>query len=238
MIDFVNNLQSTLLTKANVGFSKGETFTFLAWMVIGVWTIILFKMAEQIKTEEGWYYEFKNNEFSFTVIVNLMLYTILSKLSLGLVDGNLWILLIPLLTVQVAIDRKYMELADEFTVMILALGLWNLVYYHFDNYLSTGLVTLGIFILFFLFWLFSDGLGYGDVKLVAALGWFFLTGMQGISFIYFACISGAISGVWMLIQSFFIKEKNRPSEFAFGPYLVASFILVNCINSPLSLIYS
>lgn len=81
-------------------------------------------------------------------------------------------------------------------------------------------VISGYLLLWTLFWVFKlatkkDGLGFGDLKLFAALGaWL---GYQSLLFILLvASFLGAISGI---LQLFFSKEENRVRFFAFGPYL-------------------
>lgn len=86
---------------------------------------------------------------------------------------------------------------------------------------------LGYLSLWSLYWLFriltgKDGMGYGDFKLLAALGaWL---GWQALPMIIFvSSLVGAIFGLTMLA----IKRKRFENTFPFGPYLaVAGWVVL------------
>lgn len=65
------------------------------------------------------------------------------------------------------------------------------------------------------------GMGWGDVKLAAALG--FLFGWPDILFvIVFAFIVGSVYGAWTMLR----REKNMKSAVPFGPFLALGAFLV------------
>ena len=93
----------------------------------------------------------------------------------------------------------------------------------------------GYSILWSVFWLFKlltgrNGMGYGDFKLLAALGaWL---GWQSIpSILLVASIMGITYGVFMKVKTNFIKN-----EFAFGPFLaIAGWVtMITKINDNFS----
>lgn len=66
----------------------------------------------------------------------------------------------------------------------------------------------------------NGGMGYGDVKFAAALG-FWLGLQQTMLTLFLAFIAGGISGIFCLI----FHLKNRKDAIAFGPYLAAGALL-------------
>ena len=63
----------------------------------------------------------------------------------------------------------------------------------------------------------SDGLGGGDIKLMAMVGTF--TGVQGVIFTLFvASLSGCIAG----LIGFFYKRISSDSLIPFGPFISSS----------------
>ena len=117
------------------------------------------------------------------------------------------------------IDINKMILPDQLTLPLLWIGLLaNTDSLFIDlEYAVMGAVA-GYSILWSVFWLFKlltgrNGMGYGDFKLLAALGaWL---GWQSIpSILLVASIMGIIYGVFMKVKTNLIKN-----EFAFGPFL-------------------
>lgn len=116
------------------------------------------------------------------------------------------------------IDFRTQLLPDQLTVPVLWLGLllslWGV--FVVPHAAIVGAVV-GYLILWSVFWLFKlvtgkEGMGYGDFKLLAALGaW--LGWMQLPLVILLASVCGSLVGIgWLLI-----RRKSLP--FAFGPYL-------------------
>lgn len=132
----------------------------------------------------------------------------------------LWFLLVLSL-----IDLDHMLLPDQLTLPLLWLGLLGattmLPVSPSDAIIGA---VAGYGFLWSLYWLFKlltgkEGLGYGDFKLLAALGaWL---GWQLLPLIILlASISGAIVGIGMML----LQRKSKGSPMPFGPFLAAGGI--------------
>ena len=121
------------------------------------------------------------------------------------------------------IDIDHQLLPDNITLPLLWLGLaFNIN----DTYVSLEAAVLGaIFgylILWSVYWLFKlvtgkEGMGYGDFKLLAALGaWL---GWQALPLIILmSSLVGAVVGIALMI----IKRRGKEIPIPFGPYLAAA----------------
>jgi leader peptidase (prepilin peptidase)/N-methyltransferase len=116
------------------------------------------------------------------------------------------------------IDFRTQLLPDQVTVPLLWLGLllslWSIFV---DPAAAIVGAIVGYLILWSVFWLFKlvtgkEGMGYGDFKLLAALGaW--LGWMQLPLVILLASVCGSLIGIGWLV----VRKQSLP--FAFGPYL-------------------
>jgi leader peptidase (prepilin peptidase)/N-methyltransferase len=132
------------------------------------------------------------------------------------------------------IDLKFMLLPDVLTLGLLWLGLlFNL------NGLWVSLssavlgAVLGYLMLFGVYWTFKfftgkEGLGFGDLKLMAALGaWFGVWTLPLI--LLLASIFGLIFvGILSFLGKF--NFKNRGTEFPFGPALLLAGVICLFLN--------
>lgn len=146
-----------------------------------------------------------------------------SRYGLTWTGAATWLLLAGLLVLAL-IDADTQLLPDQFTLPLLWLGL-------LVNLQATGLVPLrdavvgamaGYLALWSVFWLFKlitgkDGMGYGDFKLLAALGaWL---GWQALpQIILLSSVVGAVVGVALIAA----KQLGRDRPMPFGPYLAAA----------------
>ncbi|HEY7866258.1 MAG TPA: A24 family peptidase [Psychromonas sp.] len=138
------------------------------------------------------------------------------------------------------IDFDTMLLPDSLTLPLLWLGLLINVSGAFTDLNSAVLgATFGYLTLWSIYWIFKivtgkEGMGYGDFKLLAALGaWF---GWQALPLIILlSSFSGAIIGIAIVLAS---KDKqSRPMPF--GPYLaVAGWLFLVYGNSLTEIYYS
>ena len=134
------------------------------------------------------------------------------------------------------IDINKMILPDQLTLTLLWIGLLaNTDGLFIDLEHAVMGAVLGYSILWSVFWLFKlltgkNGMGYGDFKLLAALGaWL---GWQSIpSILLVASIMGIIYGVFMKVKTSLIKN-----EYAFGPFLaIAGWVtMITKINDTFS----
>ena len=65
-----------------------------------------------------------------------------------------------------------------------------------------------------------EAMGYGDVKLMGALG-AFLGWKLGLLSIFFAAVSGSVFGIAQIV----ISKKHLRSEIPFGPYLALGALI-------------
>jgi leader peptidase (prepilin peptidase)/N-methyltransferase len=127
------------------------------------------------------------------------------------------------LLVLTMIDVDHQLLPDDITLPLLWLGLlFNLG----GTYVSLADAVIGAMtgylILWSVYWLFKlvtgkEGMGYGDFKLLAALGaWL---GWQALPLIILlSSLVGAVGGIALI----FIKGRGRDNPIPFGPYLAAA----------------
>ncbi|MCW8107080.1 A24 family peptidase [Alteromonas ponticola] len=130
------------------------------------------------------------------------------------------VLLTYVLIALIFIDLDKMLLPDQLTLPLLWFGL---VLSTQDVFVSPGQAiagaAAGYLSLWTVYWLFKlatgkEGMGYGDFKLLAALGAF--TGLMGLPIIIlFSSLVGAIFGIIMMVT----QKKGSSLAIPFGPYL-------------------
>jgi leader peptidase (prepilin peptidase)/N-methyltransferase len=112
------------------------------------------------------------------------------------------------------IDIDTMEILDRFHIFILMLALIHIGFVSSLPYLDH---ILGFFILsvpLYILALLTNGIGGGDIKLVAVAG--LLLGYPSALVAFFiAAVSGGLVAVYLLLR----KLETRGSLIAFGPYL-------------------
>jgi len=136
------------------------------------------------------------------------------------------LLLLALLTLS-TIDFNHHLLPDAITLPLIWLGLLVNTFSVFASPESAILGAIaGYLSLWSLYWLFKllthkEGLGYGDFKLLAALGaW---GGWQALpSIILLSSLAGSIAGILLIL----CKGRSRHIPLAFGPWLAIAGALV------------
>lgn len=131
-----------------------------------------------------------------------------------------------LLVALIFIDLDKMLLPDPMTLSLLWLGLLASTQHVFVSPQDAILgAAFGYLSLWSVYWLFKlatgkEGMGYGDFKLLAALGAF--TGWQGLPIIILlSSFVGAVAGLVIMM----LQNKGKSLAIPFGPYLaVAGFI--------------
>ena len=130
--------------------------------------------------------------------------------------------LIPLVFID--IDRKL--LPDNLVYPLLWIGLlFNLQNTFVDINSAVIGALAGYLTLWSIFWLFKlvtgkEGMGYGDFKLLAALGAWLGWSMLPL-IIMLSSIVGAVLGIAMLV----ISKKGRETTIPFGPYLAIAGLI-------------
>ena len=125
------------------------------------------------------------------------------------------------------IDFDHHLLPDDITLPLLWLGLLVNTYSIFASLESAVFgAFLGYGILWLVYWIFKlatgkDGMGFGDFKLLAALGaWL---GWESIpSIILMASVTGAVIGVSQMM----IQKLSKETPIPFGPYLASAGMLI------------
>jgi leader peptidase (prepilin peptidase)/N-methyltransferase len=133
------------------------------------------------------------------------------------------LLLIWALIALTAIDFDTQLLPDSITLPLLWLGLgFNLVGVYTDLPSAVIGPMVGYLSLWSVFWLFKlatgrEGMGYGDFKLLAALGaWLGWQMMPAI--ILLSSVVGAVVGIGLIV----VARHGRHVPIPFGPYLAAA----------------
>ncbi len=121
------------------------------------------------------------------------------------------------------IDFRTTLLPDQFTLPLLWLGLLSAVFgLYIDPVTAIWGAVAGYLSLWSIYWAFKlltgkEGMGYGDFKLLAALGAF--CGWQGLLPIVLmsSLIGAVIGGLYLALRS-----KDSQTQIPFGPFLAAA----------------
>ena len=100
-----------------------------------------------------------------------------------------------------------------------------------DQSIIGGMVGyLSIWLIIFLYKTIKkiDGMGLGDAKLMAAIG--FLFGWQSVPFVLFV---SSILGLIFVIPSLIKKQKNMRTEIPFGPFIILACLIYFAYGSQL-----
>ncbi len=136
------------------------------------------------------------------------------------------------------IDFDTQLLPDSMTLSLLWIGLlFNVagVYVPLDQAVI-GAVA-GYLSLWSIYWVFKlltgkEGMGYGDFKLLAALGaWFGWTALPAV--ILLASVVGALVGIVLIV----FARHGREVPIPFGPYLAGAGLLALYFREPLSSLF-
>lgn len=184
-------------------------------------------VAEEITYKEFFSTLFKDFKLDFLytgiflVLFNLMVYFL---------GGSYLIYLYTIVCVALAItfsvDFRYQLIPDEVHILLAIVGvvnfLFNLTLKGLLNQILGAVIGGGIFFLISLLSLLilkKEGMGFGDVKLMAALG--FIFGVKNIIVITLVSfIIGAIVGSIFLI----VKNKESDGYIPFGPFIAIGAI--------------
>ena len=142
----------------------------------------------------------------------------------GVTSQALWAVLFTYILVALLfIDLDKMLLPDQLTLPLLWLGLLlstqNIFVGTTDAVIGAAAGYLSLWSVYWLFKLATgkEGMGYGDFKLLAALGAF--TGWQGLPIIILlSSFVGAIAGILIMV----VQNKGKSLAIPFGPYLAVA----------------
>jgi len=124
------------------------------------------------------------------------------------------------LVLMTATDFEQYMLFDEMTGALALIGAARIFSagLNFVDCAAASLIGGGIFLLLAVL---TGALGGGDVKLVAALG-LWLGCEKLLSVVLMATIGGGLAALMMIV----LKQKDRGSYFAYGPYFALAAIYV------------
>lgn len=118
------------------------------------------------------------------------------------------------------IDLDFFIIPDSLSLSGIALGLLGSIFIEDHSFVSA---LLGAFFGGFIFWLLGwayyqltsrEGLGFGDVKLLAMIGAF--TGIQGVFFtIVLSSLIGSLVGIVVML----VRRENLKMAIPYGPFL-------------------
>ncbi|WP_020649325.1 prepilin peptidase [Solimonas variicoloris] len=136
------------------------------------------------------------------------------------------------------IDLRTQLLPDDLTLPLLWLGLLLALFPVFAGLRDAVLGAMaGYLVLWSIYWLFKlttgkEGMGYGDFKLLAALGaWL---GWQALpTIVLLSSVVGAVVGVGLVL----FRRHDRQIPIPFGPYLAAAGWLALLYGHDLSQLY-
>lgn len=201
----------------------------MMWMTIaGLSAFILgwqgMVQSEKIKSDDGEWYRFSPSYKLGTAILSCVMTTRLTYVAPSKIEWLLLLVIGVLLSLQCMIDFKYQELANEWSLG-LAIASIALMVFQGQSLWGTRLISwLVLTTFFFLWWAFSSGLGFGDVKLIAATS-FLLTTDQIIPYLITVLSVAILYGVGVMV----IKKKGLKTEFAFGPFLILGLLLIGFV---------
>lgn len=143
-----------------------------------------------------------------------------------------------LLVAMTFIDLDKMILPDQLTLPMLWIGLLASIEHIFVSPTDAILgAAIGYLILWSIYWGFKlltgkEGMGYGDFKLLAALGAF--TGWQGLLIIILlSSFVGAVFGIVIMIR----QKQGKDLAIPFGPYLAIAGWLTLMYQQPITAAY-
>lgn len=178
-----------------------------------------------------------HSSISFRYVIVELLTSLMTMVICWLIEPGFFLLGALIFTwfliITAFIDLEKMLLPDCLTLSLLWLGLLFNLYGWFTSLDSAVMgAIIGYMLLWLMYWLFKllcgkEGIGYGDFKLLAALGaW--LGSQYLLNIILLASISGIIVTILLMLCRYkSVKQPNEP--IAFGFYLsMAGWITMVC----------
>ena len=159
------------------------------------------------------------------MVIHIIIYLgILYRYGINDVNTIKYMILTPMIISAFYIDYKMQIIPNRLTLTIFEVGLiFTFIHGMFKGFIVGGLIFLAITIIGgFIFG--KETMGFGDVKMIAALGLYFgVQGIIAISIISFL-IAALFSIVLLIIQK--IRHRDLIEYIAFGPFIVISAFIV------------
>ncbi len=213
--------------------------SYMPFVIVSILAVCLGQVTKHLNkkmpplvAEEISFKEFKQSFFKdFKIdIVYSIIYLVIFNMIIYFLGNNitsyLYIFMCLPLTITFVIDYKYQLIPDTVHIFILLLGIINFIcnINMWWDFLLGAVIGGGIFWglgLLALLIFKKEGMGFGDVKLMAALGFFF-----GIKYtLVITLVSfflGAIIGGALIIT----KKKDADGYIPFGPFIVIATVLL------------
>lgn len=211
--------------------------TSLIAIVLGQLAGHLNKKLPPLVSEEITYRQFFKSlkcdfkiDFVFTIIFAII-YNCLTYFNGFTVITILYCITIFALSLAFSVDFKYQLIPDEVDIIICICAVINLILNisNWWNYFLGALIGAAIFYflnLIALLILKKEGMGMGDVKLMAAIG--FLFGIKNVLVItLISFFIGAVIGIIVMI----VKRKEKEEYIPFGPFIVIATITLMFFDS-------
>lgn len=213
----------------------------LPYIVMSVLAIVfgqivghLNKKLPPVVSEEITYKEFYSTLFKdFKIdILNTIIFLILFNCMVAFIGNTYIIYLYAIISVALAItfsiDFRFQLIPDEVHILLAIVGIINIFFDFSLNCIIDKAIgaAIGGGIFFFISLLSllifkKEGMGFGDVKLMAALG--FIFGVKNIIVITLVSfVLGAIVGAIYLT----FKSKDSDGYIAFGPFIVIAAVIL------------
>jgi leader peptidase (prepilin peptidase)/N-methyltransferase len=146
--------------------------------------------------------------------------TVIGWLRYDLTPFGLMILVLTYFLIPIAyIDLEHKIIPDLLTLPLIGVGLaFRLWQGDFLDGLIGGLAGGGILLILAL--IYPKGMGWGDVKLLAAVGLFLDWRRTG-----YVLILGSLLGIIIIMPLILLKKMDRKQQFPFGPFLVLATLV-------------
>lgn len=188
------------------------------WELIPVVSFLLLqKKCSQCKMDISWRYPGVEILTGVLFILTRLLQP--AQTTLGIVFDLVFVSLLVVLTM---IDIDTFRLPDLLVGYVAATGLLKIIVLAEPTFGSGLIGALGAGGIFFLIaYFYPDGMGLGDVKLVAALGIYL--GYPGVFYVIFLA---SLFGVFLGGINFLRGKKNLKDPIPFGPFLAGASLVV------------
>lgn len=132
------------------------------------------------------------------------------------------LIFVSLLVALTMIDIDTFRLPDVLVRYVAAAGFLKMIFVAEPTFLSSMIGAFGAGGIFFLIaYFYPDGMGLGDVKLVAALGIYL-----GYPDVFYAIFLASLLGVVVGGINFFLRKKGLRDPMPFGPFLAAGALII------------
>lgn len=164
-------------------------------------------------------------KYMFMVLSGAVLCLLLERQYGRSPEAFLWLCFFVVLAGAAVHDWKTMEIPDKCHLLIIILALVRLGVLGCTgnpvNWMThlAGVVCVSLPMLI-ITWMITGAFGLGDVKLMAAGGFFMGSGEIAVSF-FLAVLLGGIYGIYLLT----VKGVNKKTQFPFGPFLCLGMII-------------